>query len=200
MSLRGCRNSGARAETLGGVPESSLLLSFEKQGAASDSRTQEFLFLFGQKQIYFHRLKVRNNFIPFGSYLQLNPHHQMTTKQREYVKFNCIIRVWSQCTCGLEASLVAWINHGCNQRGAAVSGSLQTPGTALLWEKPSAPVKLLRSSAVAPPQRCSVSNPETNDAAGGKKSLHFPSPYVLGMWNGMELMWCRQAFFHSAHP
>lgn len=56
-------------------------------------------------------------------------------KLREYVKFNHITRVWSQCTCGFEASLVAWINHGCNQRGAAVSGSLQTPGTALLWGK-----------------------------------------------------------------
>lgn len=49
--------------------------------AASDSRTQEFLFLFGQKQIYFHRIKVRNNFIPFSSYLQLNLHHQMKTNE-----------------------------------------------------------------------------------------------------------------------
>lgn len=50
---------------LGGVPESFLLLSFEKQEAASDSRAQDFLLLFGQKQIYFHRVKVKNNFILF---------------------------------------------------------------------------------------------------------------------------------------
>lgn len=45
-------------------------------------------------------------------------------------------------------------------------------------EKPSAPVNLLRFSAVALQQHCSVSNPETNDAAGGNKSsfsFTFPS-------------------------
>lgn len=99
---------------------------------ASDSRTQEFLFLFGQKQIYFHRLRVRNNFILFRSYFAIKSSPSDESKLREFVKSNRITHVWSPCTCGLGASLVAWINHGCNQRGAAVSGSLQTPGTALL--------------------------------------------------------------------
>lgn len=79
MRLQELWCEGRNSESLGGVPESSLLLSFEKQGAASDSRTQEFLSLFGQKQIYFHRLKVKNNFILYSSYLQLNLHHQMKT-------------------------------------------------------------------------------------------------------------------------
>lgn len=111
-------------KSLGGVPESSLLLSFEKQGAASDSRTQEFLFLFGQKQLYFHRLKVKNKLSAAQFLFAIKSSPSDENKLRERVKFNRITGVWSQCTCGLEASLVAWINHGCNQRGAAVSGSL----------------------------------------------------------------------------